>query len=119
MQLLPYGYIMDRRPVKEVVASNLEIFDKCISSIVHESQLHNADFKLLRLQYILAKLKTYIGLARISEYSISQNQWLEWFKTEIYQTLEEAELILKFTGEDSILVTDLRNKSQNQCFNSF
>jgi hypothetical protein len=91
----PDGYIMNRNPMKEVIASNLEIFDKCVSMMIKESQLHNADFMLLRLQYILAKLKTYIGLARIFEYSISQNQWQEWFKTEIYQMLEDVEMLLK------------------------
>jgi DNA-binding winged helix-turn-helix (wHTH) protein len=88
-------YVMDRDPTKGLIASNLDIFDKCATSIIHEAQLHNADFNLLRLQYIFAKLKTYIGLARISEYSISKNQWLEWFKTEIYQTFAELERALK------------------------
>jgi DNA-binding GntR family transcriptional regulator len=91
----PDGYMMNRTPVKDAIANNLEIFDACISNITNEAQLHSSDFKLLRLQYILAKLKTYIGLARISEYSISTNQWLEWFKTEIYQTLEDVEQLLK------------------------
>jgi DNA-binding winged helix-turn-helix (wHTH) protein len=91
----PDGYIMNRNPVKEVIASNFDIFNKCVSSIIQEAQLHNADFMLLRLQYVLAKLKTYIGLARISEYSISPNQWQEWFKTEIYQTLGDVEMLLK------------------------
>jgi DNA-binding winged helix-turn-helix (wHTH) protein len=83
------GYIMDRNPLRETIASHLEIFDKCVENIYHESQLHNADFKVLRLQYIFAKLKTYIGLVRISEYSISKNQWLEWFRTEIFQAFND------------------------------
>jgi hypothetical protein len=89
------GYIMNRTPVKDAIVNNLEIFDACVANIIHDAQLHSADFKLLRLQYIFAKLKTYVGLARISEYSLSSNQWLEWFKTEIYQTLEDVEQLLK------------------------
>ena len=49
---------------------------------------------------MLAKLKTYLGLARISEFSISKEQWLEWYEIELKQTL--GELIFQIQQVESI-----------------
>jgi hypothetical protein len=57
--------------------------------------MHEADFIFLRIQYLLAKLKTYVGLARISEYAISHAQWLDWFKSEIYALFEDLKKTIK------------------------
>jgi hypothetical protein len=54
-----------------------------------ELRLHPVDFLYIRIEFILAKLKTYFGLARISEFSITKEQWLEWHKIELRQTLNE------------------------------
>jgi hypothetical protein len=52
-------------------------------------------FVFLRIQYLLAKLKTYVGFARISAYAISQAQWLDWFKSEIYTLLDDLKNTIK------------------------
>lgn len=57
--------------------------------------LHEADFTALRIGYLLAKLKTYVGLARISEYPISEAQWLDWFIQESAMLFEELKTHLK------------------------
>ena len=38
---------------------------------------------------MLAKLTTYLGLARVSEFSITKEQWLEWYEIELRQILNE------------------------------
>ncbi len=89
------GYIINRSIIADVLIKNIDIFDECKASILKEIPLHAVDFKMLRITYILAKLRTYIGLARISEYPISETQWLDWFTQEIWFLFEELKRLIK------------------------
>lgn len=83
------GFILQRKPVHTNLEHLLENYEKQKKKIYTELRLHPADFIYIRLEFILAKLKTYLALARISEFSITKDQWLEWHETEIKQTLGE------------------------------
>jgi len=72
------GYFLKRHPVHEEVEHLLQHFEKQVKILFQELKRHQADFIILRLECILAKLKTYLGLARLSEFSITKEQWLEW-----------------------------------------
>ncbi len=65
-------------------------------TILKEIRAHEADFTGLRISYFLAKLKTYVGLARISEYPISEVQWLDWFKQEVWMLFEDLKKLIRF-----------------------
>ena len=80
----PQGYVINRDPVRQALVEKISVFNACEKIIVKEICVHEADFMGLRLAYLLAKLKTYVGLARISEYPISETQWLDWFKQEVW-----------------------------------
>ena len=41
-------------------------------------------------------VKTYVGLARISEYPISEAQWLDWFKQEVWMLFEDLKKLIRF-----------------------
>ena len=60
-----------------------------------ELRCHPADFIAIRLEFTLAKLKTYLGLARVSEFSITKEQWLEWHEHETRQILNELMHLIK------------------------
>ena len=63
--------------------------------ILQEIRVHQADFTGLRVGYLLAKLKTYVGLARISKYPISETQWLDWFKQEVWMLFEDLKSVVR------------------------
>ncbi|MDR2782086.1 MAG: hypothetical protein LBB21_06595, partial [Holosporaceae bacterium] len=65
-----HGYVMKRDT--EILREKISIFNECEKTILQQIRMHEADFLFLRIQYLLAKLKTYVGLARISAYAISQ-----------------------------------------------
>ena len=88
-----YGYIQKRDSAQS--EKNIKIFNRCEKEILDSLHMHEADFIFLRIQYLLAKLKTYIGFVRISEFSISKSQWLEWFKAEVKKNFDELCKMIK------------------------
>lgn len=82
-------FILQRKTVHANLEHLLENHEKQKNKIYAELRLHSADFIYIRLEFLLAKLKTYLGLARISEFSITKDQWLEWHEIEVKQTLGE------------------------------
>ena len=89
------GYVLHRQPAHRELEHLLENYEKQKKKIYTELRLHSADFLYIRLDFLFAKLKTYLGLARISEFSITKDQWLEWHETETKQIL--ADLIFHIT----------------------
>lgn len=89
-----HWYIINRDLVRDIIIAKIALFNESMKVILE--QTHEADFLGLRLQYLLTKLKTYIGLARISEYPISEAQWLDWFKQEVWLVFEDFKKLLKF-----------------------
>ncbi|MDR2781209.1 MAG: hypothetical protein LBB21_01980 [Holosporaceae bacterium] len=90
-----YGYVMERNA--KILKEKIQIFNECEKTILQQIGMHEADFIFLRVQYLLAKLKTYVGFARISEYAISNTQWLDWFRSEIYTLLDDLKKTIKET----------------------
>lgn len=95
------GFILQRKPVHTNLEHLLENYEKQKKKIYTELRLHPADFTYIRLEFILTKLRTYLGLARISEFLITKDQWLEWHETEIKQTL--GELIYQVKQAEKII----------------
>lgn len=91
------GFALQRKPIHTNLENLLENYEKQKKIIYAELRLHPADFAYIRLEFILAKLKTYLGVARISEFSITKSLWLEWHETEIKQTLSELIYQIKQT----------------------
>ncbi len=89
------GYVINRDPIRSKLVEKVIIFNKCEKIILQQIRSHEADFTGIRVQYLLAKLRTYIGLARISEYPISETQWLDWFKQEVWQLFEDFKKLVK------------------------
>lgn len=90
------GYIINRDPVRHILIEKISIFNECEKTILREIRTHEADFIGLRISYLLAKLKTYVGLARISEYPISAAQWLDWFKHEVWMLFESIKTQIRY-----------------------
>lgn len=90
------GYVINRDPVPHILIEKIVAFNECEKTILKEIRAHEADFTGLRISYFLAKLKTYVGLARISEYPISQVQWLDWFKQEVWMLFEDLKKLIRF-----------------------
>lgn len=90
------GYVINRDFVRHIIIEKIAKFNECEGIILKEIRAHEADFTGLRINYMLAKLKTYIGLARISEYPISEAQWLDWFSQEVWMLFEELKKAIRF-----------------------
>jgi len=91
------GFVLYRKPVHLDLECLLEYYDKQKEKLYAELRLHSADFICIRLEFLLVKLKTYLGLVRISEFSITKGQWLEWHEIESRQTLNEIIYQIKRT----------------------
>jgi DNA-binding winged helix-turn-helix (wHTH) protein len=88
-----HGHVMERNA--KILQEKILIFNECEKTILQQIRMHEADFIFLRVQYLLAKLKTYVGIARISAYAISRDQWLDWFKSEIYALFDDLKKTIK------------------------
>ncbi|KJV80297.1 hypothetical protein RHORCCE3_1217 [Rickettsia hoogstraalii str. RCCE3] len=86
---------MNREPVKQIIVEKISIFNECEQIILKEIRTHEAEFISLRIAYLLVKLKTFIGLARISEYPISEAQWLDWFKQEVWLFFDQLKNLIR------------------------
>lgn len=91
------GYVINGDPVRHILIEKIAAFNECEKIILKEIRVHEADFTGLRINYLLAKLKTYVGLGRISEYPLSQIQWLDWFEQEVWMLFEDLKKFIKFT----------------------
>ncbi len=92
------GYVINRELVSHILVEKISIFNECEKTILKEICAHEADFTNLRINYLLAKLKTYVGLTRISQYPISEAQWLDWFKQEVWMLFEELKKLIRFAS---------------------
>lgn len=90
-----WGWVIDRDPFISFLSHAIPLFTQCQDTIFKELRLHNEDFLALRIQYLLAKLKTYIGLARISQYPISETQWYDWFEIEVDKLFQDVRKVIK------------------------
>lgn len=83
------GFVLQRTSVHGEVEQLLERHENHKKKLFEELRLHKADFSAIRLEFTLAKLQTYLGLARISEFSITKDQWVEWHEIETAQIMRE------------------------------
>lgn len=90
------GYVINRDLVQHILVEKISAFNEAEKTILQEIRAHEADFAGLRISALLAKLKTYVGLARISEYPISDVQWLDWFEQEIWMLFEDLKKLIRF-----------------------
>ena len=82
-------FILQRKPVHSEIETLLKAYKSQQSKLHAALRLHPADFLHVRLEFFLAKFKTYLGLARVSEFSVTKEQWLEWHEVEMGQMLNE------------------------------
>lgn len=88
-------WLLQRKPVHANLERLCDDYEMQKKKIFAELRLHPADFSSIRLEFLLAKLKTYLGLARVSEFSITKNQWLAWHEAEVKQSLHELIQLIK------------------------
>jgi hypothetical protein len=93
------GFVIDRAPCRDILIDKIAGFDKTSKNILHEIRTHEADFFGIRIQYLLSKLRTYVGLARISEYPITKEQWLDWFELEVWTLFDDLQKAIKSIEE--------------------
>ena len=87
-------FILKRKSVHTELENILQIFDIQKRKLLVELKQHPQDFLYIRIEYNLAKLKTYLGLARVSEFSITKEQWLDWHNHEVKRVFEDMIFIL-------------------------
>lgn len=91
----PQGYVIDRDPIRSILVEKIMLFNQSSDAILNEIRVHEADFTGIRVQYLLAKLRTYAGVARISEYPISEAQWTDWFTQEVWMLFDDLQKQVK------------------------
>lgn len=116
VQRTPYGFCINRFHCLNEIERLVVSFNRAAEVLKKELPLHEADFNRLRIELLLAKLRTYIGLARISDFFISESQWNEWFRAELDLHLHELKSWLKevsfFNNE---VAKNTLNKELNLC----
>jgi hypothetical protein len=96
---IPQGFVIDRTLWLDILVEKINGFNKLSDDILREIRTHEADFFGIRIQYLLSKLRTYIGLARISEYPITKVQWLDWFEQEVWAIFDDLQKTIKSVEE--------------------
>lgn len=91
----PQGYVIDRDPIRSVLVEKIRLFNQSSDAILNEIRVHEADFTGIRVEYLLAKLRTYVGMTRISEYPISEVQWIDWFTQEVWMLFDDLQKLIK------------------------
>jgi hypothetical protein len=92
------GYVIDRDPIRALLIEKITLFNQASDGILREIRVAEADFTGIRVQYLLAKLRTYVGMTRISEYPISEVQWLDWFTQEVWMLFDDLQKLVKKAG---------------------
>ncbi|MBN8827741.1 MAG: winged helix-turn-helix domain-containing protein [Sphingobacteriia bacterium] len=87
-------FILNRIPFHDDLTSLTESFNKSEVKILKELKSHFTDFHYIRIQFILAKLRTYISLCRISEFAITKDEWLDWHKNEVQIIFQELQNLI-------------------------
>ena len=80
---------MQSKPVHEEIEVLLNQYNKNKKKLFSEIRAHSSDFIVIRIEFTLAKLKTYLGLARVSDFSVTKEQWIEWHDHESTQILTD------------------------------
>ncbi len=94
-KVMSQGYVIDRDPVRALLVEKIMLFNQASDGILREIRVAEADFTGIRVQYLLAKLRTYVGMTRISEYPISEVQWLDWFTQEVWMLFDDLQKLIK------------------------
>ena len=89
------GYLINRDGLRELLVDKITSFNISEKVILEQINLHEAEFNYIRIQYLFSKLRTYIGLSRISEYPITEIQWLDWFKQEVWLLFDDLQRMIK------------------------
>lgn len=89
------GFVLKRQPVHQEIEELLRQYEKQKKRLFLEIRQHAEDFIAIRIEFSLSKLKTYLGLARFSEFSITKEQWLDWHEHEMQNVLDELIHFLK------------------------
>lgn len=84
------GFFLRRKVVLIEISKLLEAYEEKIKKLFLELQPHPYDIYYMRLEFLLIKFKTYLGLSRMSEFLITKKQWIEWHETEVSNTLNEV-----------------------------
>lgn len=88
-------YTLKRSLVSNELEKIVAVFNKCQKNLLKELKLHPVDMEHIRLELILSKIKTYIGLSRLSEFSITKEQWIEWHQSESNRLLSDLLDLIK------------------------
>ena len=71
------AFVLERKTVLQNIDSMLKTYEQQSKDLLAALKLHETDFYSIRIEYALAKIKTYIALARISDFPITKELWLE------------------------------------------
>ncbi|MGB1229554.1 MAG: hypothetical protein ACPG7U_00045 [Holosporaceae bacterium] len=83
------GFILQRKAVHQDIDKLLVQFETQKARLFKALHHHAADFVWMRIELALAKLKTYIGLVRISDFAITKKQWADWDANETKRVFGE------------------------------
>ena len=95
--VIKYGnlYTLKRSSVNNDLEKIIGVFNEYQKNLLKELKLHPVDMEHIRLELILSKIKTYIGLSRLSEFSVTKEQWIEWHQSESNSLLNDLLELIK------------------------
>lgn len=88
-------YLIDRAPFQKILEENITLFDKIEADIINHVSTPKLEMSNFNLRYLLLKLRTYIGLARVSQKSTFLPNWQETFVREILDLYQDLQKLIK------------------------
>lgn len=88
-------YILDRKPLYQRLEKSIVTFNDLRDQLIKALRTHPANFLTIRIQNQVALLGTYIGLARMCDFSITREQWQDWHKEEVRRVFADLQSWVK------------------------
>ena len=92
----PLGFVLDREAATSKITNHLTQLETLHGALGAALSLHPHDLIALRLDALVAKLATYVGMARLCAYPISHAQWSLWYTQEIGCVFADIKKCVRF-----------------------
>ncbi|MCA0369796.1 MAG: helix-turn-helix domain-containing protein [Proteobacteria bacterium] len=95
----PMGFVLDTSRHTQKISDLLDRHTRLHQDLKMTLSLHPHEMMALRLDALMSKLATYIGMARLCAYPITQTQWAQWYTQEVGALLIDIKKCVGFVRQ--------------------
>lgn len=101
LRIVPHslGFVLDTSRHTQKISDLLERHTRLYQDLKMTLSLHPHEMMALRLDALMSKLATYIGMARLCAYPITQAQWSQWYTQEVGALLIDIKKCVGFVRQ--------------------